>query len=56
MGPELSRRLAQVLGRHRPTLAERLAVIDAAERVETWEQLPAETKRLLAEVEARPPL
>lgn len=53
MGPELSRQLGKILGTYQPTLQERLDVIEAAENVETWEELPAATKKLLQQIKDR---
>jgi hypothetical protein len=53
MNPDLSRRLGRALGDHPVSMAERRAVIEAAERVETWDDLPDNIKGLVREIEAR---
>ena len=54
MTPDLSRRLGRALGGPRPPgMRERLAVNTAAARVDTWEQLPADIKALVARIERR---
>ena len=53
MDPDLSRRLDRALGDHPVTAAERRMVIDAAEQVHTWDELPDHIKQLIREIEAR---
>ena len=53
MNPELSRRIGRALGEHPVSPAERRALIEAAERAETWDSLPDTIKELVKEIEAR---
>ena len=54
MDADLSRRLARALGGDHPvSMAERRAVLDAAERAETWDALPDDIKVLIRDIEAR---
>lgn len=54
MSPELSRRLGRALGGGPPVpLRERLIIIAAAERVDTWEQLPADIQARVIRLEQR---
>lgn len=53
MLPDLSRRLAHVLGRMPSTPSERGAVVDAAIKVDTWDQLPQSVRDLVEEIESR---
>jgi hypothetical protein len=52
MGPELSRRLGRALGARPVSPTDRLAVIDAAERVDRFEELPDHIARLVKRLEA----
>jgi hypothetical protein len=52
MGPELSRRLGRALGARPVSPTDRLAVIDAAERVDRFEELPEHIARLVKRLEA----
>lgn len=54
MTPELSHRLAEVLGTHVVSVEERQMVEAAAIQVETWEELPASIQALVVQIEARP--
>ena len=53
MDANLSRRLDRTLGDHPVSMAERRAVIEAAERAGTWDALPDDIKFLIREIEAR---
>lgn len=54
MSPDLSRRLADVLAEHFVTPDERGRIQDAARNAEDWSDLPADVRRLVFEIEARP--
>jgi hypothetical protein len=53
MDDDLSRRLMRALSDHPVSPAERRAVIEAAEQMQTWDALPANIKELVREIEAR---
>jgi hypothetical protein len=54
MDADLSRRLARALGGDHPvSAAERRAMVEAAERAETWDALPDDIKALVRDIEAR---
>jgi hypothetical protein len=53
MNDDLSRRLVRTLGDHPVSMAERRAVIEAAEQADTWDALPQNIKELVREIEAR---
>lgn len=53
MGPELSRRLGRVLGRRPNAPQERFKIVDAAQDVETWDELPEPIRKLVEEIERR---
>jgi hypothetical protein len=50
---ELSRRVERALRDHPCTPAERRTVMAAAARVEHWDDLPDEIRKLVREIEAR---
>jgi hypothetical protein len=54
MEPEMSRRLAAILGLHPVSMRERLRVVVAAQQARDWDHLPDDVKVLLAEIERRP--
>lgn len=53
---ELSRRVGRILGAHVVLPDERESVVNAMddEEVETWDDLPADVRELLTEIETRP--
>jgi hypothetical protein len=51
---ELSRRIGEILGRHVVRMTERRAIIDAAEKADSWDELPPQIRGLLAEISRRP--
>lgn len=53
---ELSRRVGGILGAHVVLPDERESVVNAIEdeEVETWDDLPADVRDLLEEIETRP--
>jgi hypothetical protein len=53
MDADLTRRLERTLGDHPVSMAERRAVIEAAEQAQTWDALPDHIKALVREIEAR---
>lgn len=54
MTPDLSRRLGSALGRHIVTPAERKAILRAATRADRWDDLPADIRQLVEQIEQRP--
>ena len=54
MSPELSRRLGEALGAHFATLDEQAGGRDALRGVETWDDLPADVRALILDIESRP--
>lgn len=55
MTPELSQRLGQALGRHPVLPGERTLIIAASVDAETWDDLSAEIRALIQDIEARSP-
>jgi hypothetical protein len=53
MNEDLSRRIGRALNDHPVSMAERRAVIQAAERAETWDSLPEDIRTLVRDIEAR---
>lgn len=54
MTPYLSRRLGRALNQHQATLNERAVVVEAAQKAETWDDLPAAMQALVVDIEGRP--
>jgi hypothetical protein len=52
--PELSRRIGSAVGTHSVTPAEQSTIVRGAADAETWEDLPAQVRQLVADVESRP--
>lgn len=56
MNADLSRRLGRALGAGRPVpLQQRVLIIAAAKKVDTWQQLPADVRALVQRIERRQP-
>ena len=55
MGPDLYQKLSQILGQHFVFQGERQQVVQAAEQVETWDELPPSVKHLLRQIQKRSP-
>jgi hypothetical protein len=53
MSPEVSRRIAGIIGRHFVTPLERDRILAAAQGVEIWDGLPSTVRTLLGEIEKR---
>jgi hypothetical protein len=53
MDNDLSRRLARALNDHPVSMAERRAVVEAAELAQTWDALPDNIRTLVRDIEAR---
>jgi hypothetical protein len=53
-GPELSRRLGRALGSRPVDPTLRAQINEAAEKVETWEQLPPRVRQVVEELERQP--
>lgn len=55
MNEHMSRRIGRAMGKARPapTLAERRLIRDAMENVNSFRDLPANVRRLVAKLEAR---
>ena len=54
MTPELSRRVGTILGQHLADPAERARIAEALTQAEIWNDLPADIRALLEEIERRP--
>jgi hypothetical protein len=53
MDEDGSRRIARALNDHPVSLAERRAVVAAAEQAQTWDGLPDDIRALVRDIEAR---
>ena len=53
MSPDVSRQLGRILGRHVVRPDERDRIIGAARDAEVWEDIPADIRALLDEIDRR---
>lgn len=54
MNPDLSRRIAAIVGARPVDPDDRDAIVDAAQVAESWEELPAEIRALLERLAGQP--
>jgi hypothetical protein len=52
--PDLSRRLGRAVGTKQVTADERRRIADAADHAEIWDDLPADVRALVIDIEGRP--